>query len=115
MASWKWRGLVYDATEGLRQLLDRECVTVYSGFDPTASSLHVGHLLPARGAITLQRLGHHPLPWSAVEPDSSVIPSGKNTERALLSVEPVEGNVASIRQQLARSSTLTRRPIPHGW
>ena len=98
----EWRGLVYDATEGLRQLLDRECVTVYSGFDPTASSLHVGHLLPALALSRLQRLGHHPI--AVVGGGTGLIgdPSGKNTERALLSVEQVEGNVASIRQQLAR-------------
>ena len=45
-----WRGLVYDATEGLSDLLDKEQVTAYIGFDPTAPSLHVGHLLPVDGA-----------------------------------------------------------------
>ena len=51
-----WRGLVYDATEGLRDVLARERVTAYIGFDPTAPSLHVGHLLPIIGLARLQRL-----------------------------------------------------------
>ena len=98
----EWRGLVYDATEGLRDLLDREKVTVYSGFDPTAASLHVGHLLPALALARLQRLGHRPI--AVVGGGTGLIgdPSGKNVERALLSVEQVEANVTSIRAQLAR-------------
>ena len=48
-----WRGLVYDATEGAGELLSAGRITAYAGFDPTASSLHVGHLLPA---LTLARL-----------------------------------------------------------
>jgi len=98
----EWRGLVYDATEGLRDLLDREKVAVYSGFDPTAASLHVGHLLPALALARLQRLGHRPI--AVVGGGTGLIgdPSGKNVERALLSVDQVEANVASIRAQLAR-------------
>jgi tyrosyl-tRNA synthetase len=98
----EWRGLVYDATEGLRDLLDREKVTVYSGFDPTAASLHVGHLLPALALARLQRLGHRPI--AVVGGGTGLIgdPSGKNVERALLSAEQVEANVTSIRAQLAR-------------
>ena len=101
----EWRGLVYDATEGLRDLLDRETVSVYSGFDPTAPSLHVGHLLPALALARLQRLGHRPI--AVVGGGTGLIgdPSGKNTERALLSVEQVEAHVASIRQQLADPQT----------
>ena len=56
-----WRGLVYDTSEGLRDVLARERVTAYSGFDPTAPSLHVGHLLPILGLARLQRLGHSPV------------------------------------------------------
>ena len=57
----EWRGLVYDATEGVREVLRREKVTVYSGFDPTAASLHVGHLLPILALARLQRFGHSPI------------------------------------------------------
>ena len=64
----EWRGLVYDVTEGLRDLLAREKVTGYSGFDPTATSLHVGHLLPALALARMQRLGHSRLRLSAAGP-----------------------------------------------
>src|SRR5437660_9443068 len=56
-----WRGLVYDATEGLADLLAKERVTAYIGFDPTASSLHVGSLLTVMGLARLQRFGHSPI------------------------------------------------------
>src|SRR6185503_17625570 len=98
----EWRGLVYDATEGLRDVLAREQVTAYSGFDPTASSLHVGHLLPALALARMQRLGHSPI--AIVGGGTGLIgdPSGKSSERTLLSTEKAEANVASIREQLAR-------------
>ena len=56
-----WRGLVYDATEGLSDLLAKDSVTAYIGFDPTASSLHVGSLLPVMALARLQRFGHRPI------------------------------------------------------
>jgi tyrosyl-tRNA synthetase len=97
-----WRGMVYDATEGLRDVLARETVTGYAGFDPTASSLHVGHLLPALSLARLQRQGHTPI--AIVGGGTGLIgdPSGKNTERTLLTVEQVASNVDSIRGQLSR-------------
>jgi tyrosyl-tRNA synthetase len=97
-----WRGMVYDATEGLRDVLAREALTGYAGFDPTASSLHVGHLLPALSLARLQRQGHTPI--AIVGGGTGLIgdPSGKSAERSLLTVEQVESNVASIRGQLSR-------------
>lgn len=97
-----WRGLVYDTTEGLRDVLARERVTAYSGFDPTASSLHVGHLLPILALARLQRRGHAPI--ALVGGGTGLIgdPSFKAAERALLSIEQVERNVEGIRDQLAR-------------
>ena len=56
-----WRGMVYDATEGLAEVLAGERVTAYIGFDPTASSLHVGSLLPVMALARLQRFGHAPI------------------------------------------------------
>ena len=56
-----WRGLVADATEGLTDLLAKESITAYIGFDPTASSLHVGSLLTVMGLARLQRWGHNPI------------------------------------------------------
>ncbi len=54
---FQWRGMVYDATEGLSEILAKESVTAYIGFDPTASSLHVGSLLTVMGLARLQRFG----------------------------------------------------------
>jgi tyrosyl-tRNA synthetase len=97
-----WRGMVYDATEGLADLLARESVAAYVGFDPTAASLHVGSLLPAMALARLQRFGHTPI--AIVGGGTGLIgdPSGKAIERALLSQDEIEVNLAGIRRQLER-------------
>jgi tyrosyl-tRNA synthetase len=96
----EWRGLVYDATEGLRDVLARETVTAYIGFDPTAASLHVGTLVPIMALARLQRYGHAPI--AVVGGGTGLIgdPSGKTAERQLLTAEQVEANVQGIRKQL---------------
>jgi tyrosyl-tRNA synthetase len=98
----KWRGLVYDTTEGVREVLARERVVGYIGFDPTASSLHVGSLLVMMALAHMQRHGHSPI--ALVGGGTGLIgdPSGKTTERQLLTLERVEENVRGIRAQLAR-------------
>jgi tyrosyl-tRNA synthetase len=98
----EWRGLVYDATEGLREVLARERLTGYIGFDPTAPSLHVGSLLVMIALAHMQRHGHSPI--ALVGGGTGLIgdPSGKTAERTLLTAEQVEQNVAGIRAQLAR-------------
>ena len=53
-----WRGMVYDTTEGLREVSPAKRLTAYTGFDPTAASLHVGSLLPVMALARLQRCGH---------------------------------------------------------
>ncbi len=55
---FEWRGLLYDATPELKDVLGKESVTAYIGFDPTAASLHVGSLLPIMGLARMQRYGH---------------------------------------------------------
>src|SRR5438093_266135 len=97
-----WRGMTYDATDGLAELVAKEIVTVYAGFDPTAASLHVGHLLPALALARAQRFGHRPI--AIVGGGTGMIgdPSGKSQERVLLSPAQIETNVAGIREQLSR-------------
>jgi len=94
--------MVYDATEGLAELLAKESVTAYIGFDPTASSLHVGNLLTLMGLARLQRFGHSPI--AIVGGGTGMIgdPSGKSQERVLLSAAQIEENVAGVRRQLER-------------
>jgi tyrosyl-tRNA synthetase len=99
---FQWRGMVYDATEGLSDILAKESLTAYIGFDPTASSLHVGNLLTLMGLARLQRFGHSPI--AIVGGGTGMIgdPSGKSLERVLLSADQIEENVAGVKQQLER-------------
>jgi tyrosyl-tRNA synthetase len=107
-----WRGLVYDTTEGLGEIAAREPLTTYSGFDPTAASLHVGHLLPLLALSRAQRLGHPPI--AVVGGGTGLIgdPSGKSAERTLLEREQVEANVAGIRAQIAHFLDTGSRVAP---
>src|SRR5204863_8143747 len=102
LSELEWRGLVYDATEGLADVLAKEQVTAYIGFDPTASSVHVGSLLTVMGLARPQRFGHAPI--AIVGGGTGMIgdPSGKSQERVLLSRDQIETNVAGIRGQLSR-------------
>lgn len=98
---YKWRGLLYDATDGAAQAFAVEPRVAYIGFDPTASSLHVGSLLPIMGLVHLQRAGHTPV--ALVGGGTGLIgdPSEKAAERALLSKEEAEANALGIYAQLA--------------
>jgi len=97
---FRWRGIVQDASDGLAELLDREHVTGYIGFDPTADSLHVGNLLPVMALARFQRHGHRPI--AIVGGGTGMIgdPSGKSEERQLLTKEQIEQNLAGLRRQL---------------
>lgn len=98
---FQWRGMLYEATEGLQEALAKQKVTAYIGFDPTAASLHVGSLLPIMGLVRLQQYGHTPI--ALVGGGTGMIgdPSGKTLERQLLSKEQIEHNIAGIREQLS--------------
>lgn len=106
---FEWRGLLYDATPGVKELLGKESITAYIGFDPTASSLHVGSLLPIMGLARLQRFGHTPI--ALVGGGTGLIgdPSGKATERKLLTSELVQENLEGIRNQLTRFLDFERK------
>jgi tyrosyl-tRNA synthetase len=98
----EWRGLVYDHTEGSKEVLAKEKVTGYIGFDPTAASLHVGSLLPMMALARLQRCGHTPIAIAGGGTGLIGDPSGKTAERKLLTIEDVEANLMGIREQLSR-------------
>ena len=98
----KWRGLLYDHTEGLPELLAKDKIVAYIGFDPTASSLHVGNLLTVLGLARLQKYGHTPI--ALVGGGTGMIgdPSGKSQERNLLSRDEVDANAVGIQAQLEK-------------
>jgi tyrosyl-tRNA synthetase len=98
----QWRGLVYQYTDGVPGVLAAGPVSAYIGFDPTASSLHVGNLLVIMLLVHLQRHGHKPV--ALVGGGTGMIgdPSGKSSERQLLTTELVAANTAAIRAQLER-------------
>ena len=97
-----WRGLLYQQTEGLSAALSAGQVSAYCGFDPTASSLHVGNLVPVMGMVHLQRAGHRPI--ALVGGGTGLIgdPSGKTVERQLHTRETIEENAAALHAQLER-------------
>ncbi|HEX7734497.1 MAG TPA: tyrosine--tRNA ligase [Ktedonobacteraceae bacterium] len=98
---FQWRGMLYDATEGIHDALAKQHVTGYIGFDPTAASLHVGSLLPIMGLVRMQRHGHTPIALAGGGTGLIGDPSGKTTERQLLTREKLAENLAGIRGQLA--------------
>lgn len=95
-----WRGMLNDATEGAADHLASGSRVCYIGFDPTAASLHVGHLLPIMGLAHLQRAGHTPV--ALVGGGTGLIgdPSGKSAERNLLTPEVARANAAAVHRQL---------------
>ena len=97
-----WRGMVYQHTDGLPDALATGELSAYAGFDPTASSLHVGHLVPVMGLAHLQRAGHRPV--ALVGGGTGMIgdPSGKTAERQLVSAEEIEKNSRALEKQLER-------------
>lgn len=97
-----WRGLLYQYTEGVREMLADGQITAYCGFDPTARSLHVGNLIPVMGLTHLQRTGHRPIILVGGGTGMIGDPSGKAAERTLNSLEVVEENSRAIRHQLER-------------
>jgi tyrosyl-tRNA synthetase len=104
LAELDWRGLVADCTDRV-ELAKRTAsgpITLYCGFDPTADSLHVGHLV---GQVMLRRFqlaGHHPMPLAGGATGQIGDPSGKTSERQLLTREQITHNVGCIKRQLAR-------------
>lgn len=108
----KWRGMIFDATPGAEEMLAREKVTAYNGFDPTAKSFHMGNLIPIMALVRLQRHGHTPI--AIVGGGTGMIgdPSGRADERQLLTRESLEENVTGLRGQLEQFLDFSARSNP---
>ncbi|SKA17364.1 tyrosine--tRNA ligase [Sediminibacterium ginsengisoli] len=98
----KWRGMIQDIMPGTEELLEKEMVSGYIGFDPTSDSLHIGSLVPILLLVHLQRRGHKP--FALVGGATGMIgdPTGKSEERNLLSMEVLQHNQAGVKKQLER-------------
>ena len=97
----KWRGMVHQMMPGTEELLMKEQVSAYVGIDPTADSLHIGHLCGVMMLRHLQRCGHKPIALVGGATGMIGDPSGKSQERNLLNEETLRHNVACIQKQLA--------------
>lgn len=97
-----WRGITYQQTdaEGLEKQLEKESISIYCGIDPTADSMHIGHLLPFLTLRRFQNAGHRPLVLVGGATGLIGDPSGKSEERNLQTVEAIQENVACIKVQL---------------
>lgn len=98
----KWRGMLHDMMPGTEELLSKGSISGYIGFDPTADSLHVGHLTQIMTLIHFQRAGHKP--YALVGGATGMVgdPSGKSAERNLLSEEVLFHNVKCLEEQLSK-------------
>jgi len=98
------RGFIQDITDepALRELLESERVTFYVGFDPTASSLHIGNLVGMMAMAWLQRAGHRPIAVAGGGTGRIGDPSGRDDERELLDEEKIVSNLARLKDQLSR-------------
>ena len=97
----KWRGMIHQMMPGTEELLEKETVTAYVGIDPTADSLHIGHLCGVMMLRHFQRCGHKPLALIGGATGMIGDPSGKSQERNLLNEETLRHNVACIKKQLS--------------
>jgi len=99
----KWRGLVADCTDAA-ELAKRLAspITLYCGFDPTADSLHVGNLVPLLALRRFQLLGHHPIAVAGGATGMVGDPSGKTSERQLLTPEVLAHNISRVKEQLKK-------------
>jgi tyrosyl-tRNA synthetase len=97
----KWRGMLHDVMPGTEELLNKQITKGYIGFDPTADSLHVGHLVQIMTLIHFQRSGHQPVALVGGATGMVGDPSGKSDERNLLSEESLRHNEDCLKKQLS--------------
>src|SRR5690606_31549770 len=100
MEELKWRGMLQDITPGIEEHLNKGRASAYLGFDPTADSLHIGHLVGVMTLLHFQRAGHKP--FALVGGATGMIgdPSFKTSERNLLDKKILDKNIESIKKQL---------------
>ncbi|MDR3367078.1 MAG: tyrosine--tRNA ligase [Prevotellaceae bacterium] len=97
-----WRGMVHDMTPGVEEQLKKEMTTAYVGIDPTADSLHIGHLVSIMMLKHFQRCGHKPIALVGGATGMIGDPSGKSQERNLLDEATLRRNQECIKRQLAK-------------
>jgi tyrosyl-tRNA synthetase len=102
VAELKWRGMVHDIMPGTDELLNKEVVSGYIGFDPTADSLHVGSLAQIMTLLHFQKAGHKPVALVGGATGMVGDPSGKSEERNLLDEKTLNHNLACIKSQLEK-------------
>lgn len=98
----KWRGMVHDIMPGTEEALNKQVSSGYIGFDPTADSLHVGHLVQIMTLVHFQRAGHKPFALVGGATGMVGDPSGKSKERNLLDSDTLNHNVACVKSQLEK-------------
>lgn len=98
----KWRGMIHDIMPGTEEQLEKEMTTAYVGIDPTADSLHIGHLVSVMMLRHFQIAGHKPLALVGGATGMIGDPSGKSQERNLLTEETLRHNENCLKQQLAK-------------
>ena len=104
MEDLKWRGLLYQQTDeaGLEDLLTKEKISLYCGVDPTADSMHIGHIVPLLTLRRFQMHGHRPILLVGGATGMIGDPSGRSEERQLQTTEQIAKNVAGIKKQMER-------------
>ena len=98
----KWRGMIHDIMPGTEELLNKEKTSGYIGFDPTADSLHIGHMVQVMLLVHFQRSGHTPIALVGGATGMIGDPSGKSEERNLLDEESLRKNQEAIKKQLSK-------------
>jgi tyrosyl-tRNA synthetase len=98
----KWRGMIHDMMPGTEQQFAKEMTSAYIGFDPTADSLHIGHLVQIMTLVHLQRSGHKPFALVGGATGMVGDPSGKSQERNLLTQETIQHNLECVKKQLEK-------------
>jgi tyrosyl-tRNA synthetase len=98
----RWRGMIHDIMPGTEELLNKEKISGYIGFDPTADSLHIGHMVQVMLLVHFQRAGHTPIALIGGATGMIGDPSGKSEERNLLDEASINRNLEAIKNQLSK-------------